>query len=514
MHLPTFYSRSIRKKLIVLLTATAALMVLLACATLWLYQLVHYRATLRTEESATAQLLANSSAPALLFDDEAAANETLSVLPADPRIESACLYDKHGAVVARFNAAKTSFRCPDAVSDVTYFARHYLIMVRPIHLQGELVGQLFLRVSLTEMYELLVHFAEMGFFVLMISTIFALCLSSFLEQFISQPIIHLTEIATQVSHDGDYLVRATRGSEDETGLLIDQFNLMMGRIQEREAELESARHDLEGKVLERTSDLRTEIAERKVIERDLEGARMTAEQSNRAKSAFLANMSHELRTPLNAIIGYSEMLYEDAASSGLSGMSEDLQKVLRSARHLLTLISDILDLSKIEAGQMQLFLEPVSSMDLLQELASTADMLAKRNGNTFVVVEPVWRGEIMVDPLRFRQCLLNLIGNACKFTEDGTVSISVAQQLDERDSWILWNIRDTGVGITPENRAKLFKTFSQVDSSATRRFAGSGLGLAISDQLCRAMGGYISVESELDHGSTFTIHIPDRIPSL
>jgi signal transduction histidine kinase len=503
------YSRSIRKKLILLLTATASLMVLIACSTLWVYQLIHYRATLRTEEAATAQVIADSSAPALLFGDVRAANETLSVLRADPRIEMACLYDKSGRAVAHFLSMKVPVTCPGPEPASFRFTDHNLIIFKSIEVQGELIGQLYLRVSLFEMYELLKHFAETGLFVLLVTTIFALALSSLLERLISSPILHLTRIATQVSEQGNYLLRAKHASDDETGVLIDQFNLMMDRIQEREAELQNAHRDLEAKVKERTLDLRTEISERKVIERDLETAKVAAEESNRAKSAFLANMSHELRTPLNAIIGYSEMLLEDAVSTSAVAMSKDLEKILRSARHLLTLISEILDLSKIEAGQMELFPEHVLAASLLHDVLSTAEVLAKRNRNKLFQIEPIWHGAMLVDPLRFRQCLLNLISNSCKFTEDGVISIAVEQGFEAGQPWILWKVRDTGVGISPENRAKLFRSFSQVDSSATRRFGGSGLGLAISQQLCQAMGGFIRVESEVGQGSTFTIYIPD-----
>lgn len=497
--MPTSYQSSIRKKLMLLFTATASVTVLIACTTLWVYEFVHYRSALRREESAMAQLIADSSAPALLFGDAAAANETLALLRADPRVQTACIYDKGGLVMARFHSGQSAVGCPGATSAASRFTRKHLTIFRLIDVKGDLVGSLYMEVGLAEMYALLAHFAEMGAGVLLMATIFALGLSSVLERLISHPIIHLTEVATRVSTGGNYLLRAQRVSNDETGMLIDQFNVMMERIQQREAELQSAHDGLEGKVAERT--------------RDLEAAKLAAEESNRAKSSFLANMSHELRTPLNAIIGYSEMLHEDAADAGIASMTEDLDKVLRSARHLLGLISDILDLSKIEAGQMSVNCEPAMTADLLYEVMSTAEVLTKRNRNTLVQMEPVWHGMMMVDVLRFRQCLLNLIGNACRFTEDGKISIGVEQKMEGDGSWVLWKIRDTGVGIAAEDHGKLFRTFSQVDASSTRRFGGSGLGLAISQQLCHAMGGHITLESVLGQGSTFTIHIPESVSS-
>lgn len=503
-----FQDLSIRRKLICLLTATASLTVLIACATLWVYQFLHYRVTLRTEESAMAQLVAESSAPALLFNDAAAANETLAVLRADPRIETACLYDKAGRVVAHFLASHTRATCPQMAPAQMHFTRLHLVIFRQIESEHEPTGYLYLQVSLAEMYGLLLRFAETGLCVLLLTSFFALMLSSLLERIISRPILHLTRVATSVSLQNNYLLRAKRFSNDETGLLIDQFNAMMDRIQERESDLKQAHSGLEDRIRERTQDLRNEIAERKLIERDLEAAKLAAEESSRSKSAFLANMSHELRTPLNAIIGYSEMLQEDAQAAGATEMEDDLEKVLTSARHLLSLIADILDLSKIEAGEMKMHLETVLAGSLLHEVLPTAEILAKKNRNTMHCAADLWEGCLQVDPLRFRQSLLNLISNACKFTEDGHILISIKKTREDERDWVLWSVSDTGVGISPEGREKLFQAFSQSDSSITRRYGGSGLGLVISQQFCQAMGGHISVESEAGAGSTFTVHIP------
>ncbi len=504
----TLYRVSIRKKLILLFTSTASVSVLIACATLWAYQLVHYRTTLRTEESATAQLLADSSAPALLFNDAIAANETLDLLRADPRIENACLYDKLGRVVARFNSGAKPAVCRSISMEETHFTQSQLLIFRKIAIRNEPVGSLFIAVSLSEMYASLLNFGETGICVLIFTTVFAYALSSFLQQIISKPIIHLTRVATQVSDQGNYLLRAESFSKDEIGQLIGQFNAMMETIQQREVDLQHAHSTLEDTVKTRTSALRTEIAERLQIERDLVAAKLAAEESNRAKSSFLATMSHELRTPLNAIIGYTEMLWEDAQSAGQVSTADDLGKILGSARHLLTLISDVLDFSKIEAGQMSMHLEPVSLSSLIRDVLPTAEILARQNCNTLHIEEQVANTMLLVDPIRLRQCLLNLLSNACKFTENGAISIRVEQYpMDEKD-WILWSISDTGIGIAPNMLGKLFQTFSQVDSSITRKFGGSGLGLVISQQLCLAMGGHITVRSELGLGSTFSIHIP------
>jgi signal transduction histidine kinase len=508
MTMKILQSQSIRKKLIFLFTATASLTVLIACTVLWVYQFVDYRMTLRTEVSAIAQLVADSSAPALLFNDAAAGNENLSLLRADPRIEAACLYDKRGKAVARFSPENKMLDCPASSPAGMQFTRKRLVVFRPIQIQGETVGNLYLGVSLAEMYRLLLRFAEIVMCVLLLTSIFALGLSSFLQRIISGPILALTRVATHVSDQGNYLLRAQRFSNDETGVLIDQFNAMMDRVQQREADLQQAHASLEDKVNMRTLDLSNEIAERKVIERDLVEAKVAAEESNRAKSAFLANMSHELRTPLNAIIGYCEMLYEDAKIARDIATGEDLSKILSSARQLLRLIADLLDFSKIEAGQMKIDLELVPVSHLLNDVVSTAQILAQQNHNELHLVQPVWDGMLRVDPFRFRQCLLNLLSNSCKFTKNGRISIAVSEKCIEGKNWIQWSVRDTGIGISAAGCKKLFQTFSQVDESNTRKYGGTGLGLAISQQLCHAMGGHITVESETNIGSTFTIHIP------
>ena len=234
-------------------------------------------------------------------------------------------------------------------------------------------------------------------------------------------------------------------------------------------------------------------------------SRQLAEASQH-KSQFLANMSHELRTPLNAIIGVTEMLREDAEV--LKQDIEPLDRVLGAGRHLLALINDILDLSKIEAGRMELHLETFSLVPVIKDVAKTIEPMATKNGNRLVVACPPDLGTIHADQTRFRQSLLNLASNANKFTENGTVTIAAQPQwLDGRD-WITIAATDTGIGMTEEQIGRLFQEFSQADASTTRKYGGTGLGLAISKRFCQMMGGDITVESAPGRGSTFTIRLP------
>jgi len=232
------------------------------------------------------------------------------------------------------------------------------------------------------------------------------------------------------------------------------------------------------------------------------------EVASQHKSQFLANMSHELRTPLNAIIGVTEMLLEDARDFKRDDDIEPLDRVLRAARHLLALINDILDLSKIEAGRMELHIESFPLAPLIQDVVNTIETLAKKNSNRVVVDCTPEVGTVEADQMRFRQALLNLASNANKFTENGTVTIAARPQHMDGREWITVAVTDTGIGMNAEQMGRLFQEFSQADSSTTRKYGGTGLGLAISRHFCRLMGGDITVESNPGAGSTFTIRLP------
>jgi adenylate cyclase len=240
----------------------------------------------------------------------------------------------------------------------------------------------------------------------------------------------------------------------------------------------------------------------------LADARDAAMEATVAKSRFLANMSHELRTPLNAIIGITEMVMEDAEDSGDRSLREPLERIARAGKHLLQLINDVLDLSKIEAGKLEVNYEPVDLASLVGDVVGEAETLAAKNGNRLVVECPPNIGAVRSDPTRLRQIMLNLLSNACKFTENGSVSLSVARSREDGNDWISMRVDDTGIGMTSEQLGKLFQEFSQADSSTTRKYGGTGLGLAISDRLCRMMGGSIDVKSEPGVGTTFSVRLP------
>jgi adenylate cyclase len=230
-------------------------------------------------------------------------------------------------------------------------------------------------------------------------------------------------------------------------------------------------------------------------------------EASQNKSQFLSNMSHELRTPLNAIIGLTEMMVTNAARFGTEKALEPLRRVNAAGTHLLSLINEILDLSKIEAGKLDLNLEPVNLAELIDEVIGTAGQLAQKNKNRFIVEAQENLGRLTADPMRLKQILLNLLSNACKFTKEGEVTLRARKVADGRE-WVELAVADSGIGMTVEQQAKLFQDFTQADSLTARRYGGTGLGLAISRKLARMMGGDVTVASEAGKGSVFTVRLP------
>ena len=248
--------------------------------------------------------------------------------------------------------------------------------------------------------------------------------------------------------------------------------------------------------------------ERLATQEELSVAKETAEHANNSKSQFLANMSHELRTPLNAIIGYSELLTEEIEDGAMIDTTTELDKIQTSGKHLLDLINDVLDLSKIEAGKMDINPERIQVSEIITEVTSTIDGVIEHNNNKLVVNIDKNIGFINADRIRLKQVLYNLLSNASKFTQDGLITINAYnKQINDMD-WVVIDVKDTGIGMTQDQMKKLFLSFSQVDSSISQRFGGTGLGLSISRKICRIMGGDIYVQSVADIGSTFSIELP------
>lgn len=309
-------------------------------------------------------------------------------------------------------------------------------------------------------------------------TIISIMLALLISNSITGPITQLTAATASISR-GKLDARVEIPSQDEFGQLARSFNIMIENVKKSK----EAQQD----------------------------AKESAEEANRAKSVFLSNMSHELRTPLNAIIGYSEMLIEECAHGGNEDFIPDLDKILTAGKHLLTLINDVLDLSKIEAGKMKFVLEDFDIDSMIQDVVATLRPLVDKNANRLETHCHDGAGTMHADLIRVRQILSNLLSNACKFTEKGTITLDALRETATGNDCIRFLVSDTGIGITKEQTNKLFQAFAQVDPAITRKYGGTGLGLAISHKFCQMMGGDISVESEYGKGTTFTVRLPAHV---
>ncbi|NTW97438.1 MAG: HAMP domain-containing protein, partial [Oscillochloris sp.] len=307
---------------------------------------------------------------------------------------------------------------------------------------------------------------------------------------------------------GDLERRVEVVSQDELGVLAQGFNHMLDSLREQRSTLEQRNAELQAS-LRRQEQLTADLVRRKQAEEEAQRAQAAAEAASQAKSMFLATMSHELRTPLNAILGYAQLLRMGAAGGDPLVESKQLDRILAAGRHLTTLISNVLDFSKIEQGKIELKIGPVEIYPLVREVADIVLPLMQQQSNTLHIVCPPDSGLIETDGPKLRQVLFNLLSNAAKFTEHGTITLRVRrQEAGEASPYISFEVSDTGIGIAADQLDKLFQPFSQIDSSVTRRFDGTGLGLALSRQLCIALGGDIEVESAPGHGSTFRVRLP------
>ncbi len=487
--------------LLILLVCTISLSV--SFIGFYIYDGVRFNSELDRRLDSTKRLVLDRATAAIEANAEKP-NLSLQFLEKEPEIVVAAIYSTENRLVAKYiKTGSSEFIPPPQRFSNLFSINDRTVILSPIRANDQrVVGTLLIKADPS-----IVQDARVGNLVrgaggiLLISTLFALIVAYFLQGRISKPITSLAHAAREVADRQDFSVRVPQTSSDEIGVLIGSFNLMLTTIQQRSADLEATRRSLE----ESNSNL-----EKKVLERtaELGSALMTVREASHAKSSFLAKMSHELRTPLNAIIGYSELLSEDSTDAAVK---EDLSKILSAARHLLGLINDVLDLSKIEAGKMDLYIEPLDLWTIVQEIAGIVAPLCEKHKNTLIVECPDSIGVVHADATKLRQILLNLLSNASKFTEAGKVTMKGTRASVDGEDWIQIDISDTGIGMTAEQMGRLFQAFTQADPSTSSKYGGTGLGLAICRQFARIMGGEVTVSSVHGQGSTFTFRMPARV---
>ena len=493
---------SITKRLTMMNILVSGAALFMACAAFVAYDVVTFRQAMVHNLSIQAQITGSNSVSALLFSDPQSAQNTLSALQVAPNIVSAGIYQLDGRPFAAYGRhdwgqIPTLPAIPSGQSEIHRFENGELIVVRRIVFQGEPAGTVYIRSDLQEMNHRLRRYAGIAALVLLACLIAAHLAASVFQRAVVNPIVHLAEIARIVSRDKNYSVRAiATGNRDEPGILIQAFNEMLSQIEERERALRKAHGELEQRVQERTGQLASANKELALQNREVQRA-------TQLKSQFLASMSHELRTPLNAIIGFSDLLAENTAGPLNDKQGRFVGHVRNGARHLLQLINDILDLSKIESGLLELRCESFSVSEALPEVLSVIRPLAMAKN---IRIEQLGEDtSVYADRVRFKQVLYNLFSNALKFTSQGG-TVRVQSAID--GNLVRISVSDTGVGIRPEDQQMIFEEFRQASETTRGVKEGTGLGLAITRRLVERQGGTIRVVSDLGKGSCFTFTLP------
>jgi signal transduction histidine kinase/ActR/RegA family two-component response regulator len=495
---------SLQRKLLGVMLVTAFVTVLVALGAMIGHDLRESHRGWVEEIAAQAELLGRTTAPALSFDDAAVAQENLTLLSRQQRIRAAAIYDARGHRVAML--------LPDAAepplpvlpgADGVQVDGGYLHAFRRVVDQNQILGTVYLRAEYA-LYERMGRYAGIGAVVIAIAMLAALGVSFWLQRLVTRPVLGIAETARHVMERQDYTRRAGKTSDDEVGVLADAFNDMLSEIERRTRALEAASQEqerlnaeLERRVQERTAQLQQSNQELSVATR-------AAEHASRAKSEFLSSMSHELRTPLNAIIGFGQLLASDRFPADEQQRRTFVDHIVKSGRHLLALINEVLNLAQIEAGRLTLSLEPVALQDVLDDSRAMVGPLAAPRGIRVLFPERCTYA-VTADRTRLKQVLLNLLSNAVKYNRDqGAVVIDCTLPAPGR---VRVSVQDTGRGLTPRQIESLFQPFNRLGQEAGEQ-EGTGVGLVVTKHLVEMMDGRIGVQSTPGAGSVFWVDLP------
>ncbi|UOD31488.1 response regulator [Massilia violaceinigra] len=518
--------RSIREKLVtvVMLTTLAALLV--SIGTVIAYDLRNYHKALLGDMATQAELIGHMTSAALTFDDARLATENLALLRIRPSVRAGAIYDAKGALFASYRAPGEQQAFPvSPQNDDLRVSGDDLLLYRRVVENGELLGTVYLRAEYT-LVARAVDYLSIAAGVIALAMLIAWLMTRRLGRIVTAPIVALTETAREVVSTRDYSRRAPRISDDEAGELVDSFNAMLGEIEQRTGALETSHHAIareaeeraraQQEIMDLNERLEVRVHERtmqlELTNAELEVAMAAAKNANQAKSAFLSSMSHELRTPLNAILGFAQILTSESLPSTLPQKKEFAGHILKSGRHLLTLINEILDLAKVESGTVTLSMEPVALADMLVECRNMTEPLAQQRKIRMLFPEAPG-AVVQADRTRLKQVLLNLLSNAIKYNREmGAVVCDCSVVTANR---VRLSVQDTGMGLRADQIDALFQPFNRLGQENGSE-EGTGIGLVVTRRLVELMGGDIGVSSSVGVGTVFWIELglTQPVPSV
>ncbi|MTW11789.1 response regulator [Pseudoduganella eburnea] len=514
--------RSLPQKLLGVVMLVTLVSLLVSLGTIIAYDLRAYHQSLGSDMITQAELLGHMSAPALTFDDPRLAKENLALLRLRPKVNAGAIYNSRGQLFATYVAPGLDVSIPNAPqADGVAFEDGKMMLFRRIRDNGELLGTVYLRAD----YEILGRFGDyvaIGVVATLLAMGIAYLLMRPLNKVVTQPVLAIADVAREVVATGDYSRRAPGTSNDEVAELAAAFNKMLSEIESRTRDLETSNSEIareaeqRSKAQQEVMRLNEELEERvhtrtmqlEQANHELAGAMEEAKSANQAKSAFLSSMSHELRTPLNAILGFAQILTSEKLPSTLVQKREFANHILKSGRHLLTLINEILDLAKIESGAVALSLEPVALNEILKECESMVAPLASGRGIRLLFPDGCM-ANVTADRTRLKQIVLNLLSNAIKYNRDG--GAVVVDCSPSGDKLVRVSVQDTGMGLRPEQVKQLFQPFNRLGQESGAE-EGTGIGLVVTKRLVELMGGTIGVTSSQGVGSMFWIELESTEP--